>query len=121
MARGKPFPVARETALKDYLLSNPDRFSFSPGELLEILTEPNNILAIEYLKSLENIKSAIHPFTIKRLGSGYHEKELEKLLPVPQPSGNWYIRVNWKKLKPISRKIHTRIINKAIEAGDSSC
>lgn len=77
LASGKSFPLARETALKSYLEANPDNVSFPVGELLAILSEPNNILAIEYLKSLREIQSAITPYTIKRIGSGYHEKKLE--------------------------------------------
>lgn len=32
----------------------------------EILNEPNNLLAIEYLRALKNLKSKIKPFTVKR-------------------------------------------------------
>ncbi|NLJ83616.1 MAG: nucleotidyltransferase [Halanaerobiaceae bacterium] len=77
LAGGKSFPLAREAALQSYLQANPDLASFSASELLEIISEPNNILAIEYLKSLRELTSAITPYTIKRIGSGYHDKKTE--------------------------------------------
>lgn len=39
----------------------------------DLLTTPNNMLAIEYLKSLKALHSAIQPHTIRRIGSGYHD------------------------------------------------
>lgn len=77
LANGKSFPAARELAIKNYLLLNPEKFSFKSEELLNIIAEPNNILAIEYLKNLKNINSNITPFTIRRVGSNYHDKKLE--------------------------------------------
>jgi len=41
----------------------------------KILTEPNNILAIEYLRAIEYYNSSIKPFTIKREGAG-HDTDL---------------------------------------------
>lgn len=117
LARGKAFPVARETALKDYLLANPDRFSFSPGELLEILNEPNNILAIEYLKSLEDLKSVIHPFTIKRLGSGYHEKELKNTIASATAIRELVYQGKLEKAKAYLPENTYQIMSKAIEEG----
>ena len=39
---------------------------------------PNNILALEYIKALENIKSSIAPHTVKRVGAGYSDKSIQK-------------------------------------------
>ena len=39
----------------------------------QILAQPNNILAVEYLKAL----STIQPVLIKRMGSGYHDTSLD--------------------------------------------
>ena len=38
--------------------------------------EPNDILAISYLRAVRNLNAKIRPVTIKREGSGYSEKEL---------------------------------------------
>ena len=42
----------------------------------QILSDPNNILGIEYLKALKKLNSPIVPFTLKREFSGYHDTEL---------------------------------------------
>lgn len=44
-----------------------------------ILKEPNNILAIEYVKAIIRQKSAIRPITLLREGAGYGELELSYL------------------------------------------
>lgn len=64
---GVSFPAARCQALEK-LTGN---FFIS-----QILSDPNNILGIEYLKALEKTNSLITPFTIKRESSGYHDTEL---------------------------------------------
>ncbi len=43
--------------------------------LSTILAEPNNILGIEYLRALKNSSSVMTPFTIQRIGAGYHDLE----------------------------------------------
>lgn len=69
---GNPFPVARKNAL---ITSLPH----IPGEELDaILNSPNNILAIEYLKSLPN---GIEPILIPRKGAGYHDTEIDTDFP----------------------------------------
>ena len=40
-----------------------------------ILGEPNNILAVEYLKALKALNSDIKPITVKRLGAGHDSEE----------------------------------------------
>lgn len=42
------------------------------------LSKPNNALAIEYLKALKRLNSAIEPVLIKRKGAGYNSKILNK-------------------------------------------
>jgi len=66
LSRGISFPKARENALLMYL--NDIRKSAN------VLSSPNNILAIEYLKTLNITKSTIEPITIKRVGPGYNSK-----------------------------------------------
>ncbi len=55
---GTSFPKAREKALLLYL-NDIRRYA-------NVLSEPNNILGIEYIKALKRIKSPIAPVTIKR-------------------------------------------------------
>lgn len=68
---GDSFPAARETAVRDWL------GRCGQDALAEaLLTSPNNILGIEYLKALLRRSSRIQPYTIRRCGKGYHEMEL---------------------------------------------
>lgn len=41
----------------------------------EIISEPNNILAVEYMRALKYFKSGIKPFTVKRLGAMHDSSE----------------------------------------------
>ncbi len=42
-------------------------------EIAAHMKEPNNILGIEYCKALYRLHSHIQPFTIQRMGAGYHQ------------------------------------------------
>jgi len=66
---GMSFPLARQNAL-DKLYPN--------GNYGQILSEPNNILGIEYLKALYRLNSNIEPITIQREVSHYHDTELQE-------------------------------------------
>lgn len=59
---GLSFPVARQRALKQYA---------------EILSAPNNILGIEYLKALKRLNSSVEAYTIRRAGAGYHDTAID--------------------------------------------
>lgn len=74
LSTGKPFPVARSKALMQYL---EDNLLIANKNLEKILSSPNNILAIEYLKALKKIKSPIKPYTLKRIGADYNDTELK--------------------------------------------
>lgn len=60
------FPKAREIAISN-IFSNLGKL-----EYLDILSKPNNILGLEYLKSLITLKSNILPYLIKRDNSIDH-------------------------------------------------
>lgn len=66
LKEGASFPAARQEALNIY-----------SDEYSEILASPNNILGIEYLKALAKIHSKMEPFTIKRIGAGYHDMDID--------------------------------------------
>lgn len=59
---GKSFPKAREEAVVKYLKDK--NYSL-------LLSSPNNILAIEYLKALKKHSSKINPICIKRKDAGH--------------------------------------------------
>ncbi|MGN1298072.1 MAG: nucleotidyltransferase [Clostridia bacterium] len=65
LSKGLSFPKARENALLMYL--NDIR------KYANVLSSPNNILGIEYLKALKRQKSNIKPVSITRYESGYND------------------------------------------------
>lgn len=65
LKKGVSFPKARENALMLYL-----------GDIrkyLNVLSEPNNVLGLEYMKSLKKHKSNIIPVAIPRFEAGYND------------------------------------------------
>ena len=62
---GKSYPIARSQAL---LHLYPEL-----TESMDVLSSPNNILGIEYIKALLQQNSCIIPVTTARKGSAYHE------------------------------------------------
>lgn len=72
---GITFPKARSLALNEYLESH----SLWTHEDLEIqLNSSNNILGIEYLKSLKKYQSSIKPYTLHREGGSYNSQTINK-------------------------------------------
>ncbi|SHI92896.1 nucleotidyltransferase [Parasporobacterium paucivorans] len=70
LSRGMTFPSARVQALL-HCAATEKKASFA-----EILSSPNNILSIEYLKALSKRNSKITPVSIPRIGAGYHDEAL---------------------------------------------
>jgi len=60
IAEGISYPSARQKAFEGLIDE-------------EILSSPNNILALEYIKALIEIGSSIEPVTVKRYGTDYHD------------------------------------------------
>ncbi len=78
LKKGFSFPAARAGAVLEYV-SAQGACHTSPGELAAVLTTPNNILAVEYLKELKRRNSAILPHPILRRGAGYHDTAIKTL------------------------------------------
>ncbi|TYQ12933.1 UNVERIFIED_CONTAM: putative nucleotidyltransferase [Acetivibrio alkalicellulosi] len=72
LKKGISFPASREQALIKYLSSN----NTDCLNLIEILSNSNNILGIEYLKALKRLNSSISPLTIKRVNNSYNTEHL---------------------------------------------
>lgn len=68
LKRGFSYPLARNQALE---MTIPDFVNYE-----DVINTPNNILGIEYLKALIRLGSPIVPYTIRRIGSGYHDYKL---------------------------------------------
>lgn len=69
LATGISFPKAREKAVSDCLFA---------GGNIENIFQPNNILAIEYLKTLKRINSNIQANPVKRIGVSYYSSEIDE-------------------------------------------
>lgn len=72
---GSTFPKAREAALLSYFSGSAGQDGALPVST-ETLSSPNNILALEYLKSLRRRASSITPYLLKREGAAYHETSI---------------------------------------------
>lgn len=70
LSTGVSFPRARELAIR----------SFLGNEVGNLLKTPNNILALEYLKSLHKTQNSITAMTVKRQGADYHSLKTSEYL-----------------------------------------
>ena len=89
---GKSFPAAREAALKRM------------GVETDILSQPNNILAVEYCKAILSQNSKMEPFPIHRQGS-YHALSVDAENPSATAVRNlMLIAHNWKHCIPANAR-----------------
>ena len=82
---GISYPKGRQYAVEAYLQGSGD-----------ILSNPNNILAIEYMKWLYSLKSSIKPIAIQRVHAGYHHEK-----SVNNYAGATYIRNQIQKTNSV--------------------
>ncbi|MBQ9949045.1 MAG: nucleotidyltransferase family protein [Oscillospiraceae bacterium] len=61
MRKGESFPSALAKTVQDYYTA----------DVCDILSSPNNTLAVEYIKALDDIGSSIEPFTVARNGADH--------------------------------------------------
>ncbi len=66
LKEGYSYPNSRKYALKEYF-----------GESYEKLFKSNDILGIEYVKTLIELKSNIKPYVITRIGANYTDEDLK--------------------------------------------
>lgn len=67
LSQGISYPIARNKAISNII-------GFDTSS--KLMETPNNILAIEYLKSLIRLNSTIQPVPIKRTDNGYHSTDI---------------------------------------------
>lgn len=72
---GLSFPKARENALLEYI-KNFEDVNTNFDNYKNILSSPNNILGIEYLKAIKKYKSSIKPVCIKRSIADYNSSDI---------------------------------------------
>jgi predicted nucleotidyltransferase len=73
MDSGNPYPKARSLALIEHLSMDT---SLDSSSMTAALNSSNNILGIEYCKSLLKLDSSISPITIRREGGSYNDENL---------------------------------------------
>lgn len=71
LSRGLSFPKSRMEAVKKFMIKNSHSF-LDESEM----KYSNNVLGIEYCKSLKKLNSAIKPYTVKRKGNLYTDTNL---------------------------------------------
>ena len=77
LKEGLSYPAARAKAAAQLL--SPNDISSSNPSLIDAISEPNNILGIEYIKALDKINSSMTPITISRKDAHYHDKNINYL------------------------------------------
>ncbi len=92
LKKGLPFPKARENAILIYL--NDIKYS-------NVLSSPNNILGIEYLKSLKKYKSSIKPICIARYKSDYNSKDFSDNISSATAIRDLLINENYDKINDL--------------------
>lgn len=76
---GLSFPSARLKALNNYIIYH-NLLNVNDVNIENILNNSNNILGIEYIKSILKLNSKIKPFTIKRVSNKYNQQELSGVI-----------------------------------------
>ena len=99
LKEGQSFPAAREKALVAY---NVIHKVLDPVSL-ELIRTPNNILGIEYIKSLNRLNSTIKPTTVKRIGATYHDEDSH--VPVPSATSIRKHLHTGEPLKDLAKKM----------------
>lgn len=69
LSRGSSYALARGKALA------------SSGIPEEFLSQPNNILGIEYLRAIHSLNASLNPIAILRKGSPYHGTDPDEMYP----------------------------------------
>ncbi len=112
LKQGMSFPLARNQALLQYA---PELCDAS-----DLLSAPNNVLAVEYLKAIRNQHASMTPFTLLRDGSNYHEKYLGKNVNTSSLAIRHAVSYggNLEALKTFLPEISYEILMKAIVSGD---
>lgn len=73
LLKGVSYAEARSNSIINFFNHNKNmNLKISSEELKTLISSSNNILAIEYLKTLKKLKSSIKPFSIKRQGENYN-------------------------------------------------
>lgn len=105
---GLSFPKARENALIKYLNDN---------SYLNILSSPNNILGIEYLKALKRQNSDIKPITISRTQVDYNSTKISNNIASATAIRNFVKNKNFDIIKNLVPESTYSVLMNNIKSG----
>lgn len=112
LKEGLSFPKAREKALYDLLKDDKNA-----EDIISYITSPNNILGIEYCKSLKVINSSIKPCTIKRTGSGYNDSKALTSLASATSIRNLIKEDGYEKCISLMPEASYNVLEQSLSAG----
>lgn len=105
---GKSYPKAREQALVKYL---------KDPEYASIISSPNNILGIEYLKALKKYGSKISPINLQRIEVGHLSKDYSSEFASATAVRNLVYSNRIKDVKSYIPPVSYTILTEELKAG----
>ena len=111
LSKGISFPKARQNALMMYLNDIRD--------YAEALSAPNNILGIEYIKSLKKLKSKILPVPIERYETGYNDLSYTSDIASASAIRNIVKNGGFQPLKSLIPKTSFQLLTNQIKLGQN--
>ena len=82
-----------------------------------LLATPNNILGLEYLKVLEQSGSVIKPYTVGRIGAGYHD--VETVQGIASATGIRQRIANGESVETLMPQTCATLLGETLEQGGS--
>ena len=109
LKKGLSFPKARENALVSYL-NNPN--------ISKMVSSPNNILGIEYLKALKKCNSSIKPHLVQRIGSDYNDKNITNTFSSSTAIREAISSKNYSSLKDVIPSECLKVLSEKIDSNE---
>lgn len=107
LKKGVSYPKARQNALLSYCETDSNCQFYN--DFWNCLKEPNNILALEYLKALKKWNCNMVPFTVSRKNTSYHDKKLYEEISSATAIRHWLSSQKKKNaknsLEPLSHTV----------------
>ena len=100
-----------------YYITENKLYDTSEEDLLNMLNSPNNILGIEYIKSILKLNSKIKPYTINRINSGYNSLNVNDSICSASAIRNALKNNSLDTINYTMPKDTYDIINRVIESG----
>ena len=102
LGEGMTFAKARQLAVGDVC----------GGDAARLISTPNNILAVEYLRAAGELSWEVEAFTVKRFGAAHDSQK-----PDGKYAGASYLRTNINELEAYVPKQAAEIYNAAVKQG----